>query len=112
MLRMTTNVRDFGVQREIWFALGYAAALALELPYLTLTVTSFLDGMHKRQSLHFAGQAVDLRTLDLPPSFMEALAAHLKAGLEPYGFDVILESDHLHIEFDPKAGQQFIERVP
>ena len=50
-------------------------------------------------SLHYAGCAVDLR---FPPDN----AAGLKAALaEALGgdYDVVLEADHIHVEFQPKT---------
>lgn len=111
MLRMKPTVADGGVAPAIWFALGVATVARRNHTELPLVVTSLCDGVHQSDSLHYKGLGADLRTRDIHRGEAESWAAELKARLEPYGFDVILESDHLHIEFDPKAGQQFIVRV-
>jgi hypothetical protein len=49
-------------------------------------------------SLHYRGFAVDLR---LPTDNKEEIRAELAASLGAE-YDVILEIDHIHIEYDPK----------
>jgi len=69
-----------------------------------LTVTSTNDGRHKKDSLHYAKneegdpehRAEDYR---LPLKLKRYLAA-LKRELS--GCDIVLEKDHLHVEYDPK----------
>lgn len=67
-----------------------------ELPF---TVTSITDGEHSRKSLHYVGFAFDLR---LPPLEVPCFVAELQQRLG-YSFDVVLERDHVHVEFQPKA---------
>ena len=65
-----------------------------------VTVTSGKDGIHSKNSLHYVGRAIDIRTRDMKlPAYT---ARKLKIALGN-NFDVILESDHIHIEFDPKV---------
>lgn len=63
-------------------------------------ITSLLDGKHMRNSLHYVGLAVDVRTRDLDDAQKQALLTEAKEELEPF-YDVLLEEDHLHVEFDP-----------
>jgi len=65
------------------------------------TITSGTDGTHKQNSLHYSGNAMDFRTRDVDPSRMKSLVAEIKRRLGE-NFDVVLEKDHLHVEFDPK----------
>lgn len=60
-------------------------------------ITSGRDGSHKVDSLHYEGKAIDLRINHV----LEALKSDIKDFLGPH-FDVILEKDHIHVEFDPK----------
>lgn len=53
-------------------------------------------------TLHARGLAVDLRTVDLSDGQASQLASMLARVLEPYGFQVILERDHIHVELDGK----------
>ena len=62
-----------------------------------MVVTSVRDGKHKEHSLHYVGQAVDLRTRD----FTDMWAHYLRNALGK-DWDVVVESDHIHVEYDPK----------
>lgn len=68
-----------------------------------MVVTSVADGKHRPGSLHYRGEAVDIRTRHLSRVdanyFAEAVSEALGAE-----YDVVLERDppHLHIEYDPK----------
>ena len=50
-------------------------------------------------SKHGEGLAFDCRLL---PGWLEGGFEALKSVLHPLGFDVVLEKDHTHVEFDPK----------
>ena len=59
-------------------------------------ITSGRDGKHGIGSLHYEGKAFDLRTWNV----IEEVARQLRMYLGP-DFDVVVESDHIHVEFDP-----------
>lgn len=63
-----------------------------------LVVTSVSDSTHSAGSLHYVGLAADLRLPADPPKFV----ADLKEALGGE-FDVVLEGDHVHVEYQPKA---------
>lgn len=65
------------------------------------TVTSVMDGVHQEGSLHYKGLAEDIRIWDVLETFKKRLEEAL--GLE---FEVILEKDHIHIEYDPHRGNR------
>ena len=52
-------------------------------------------------SLHYSGAAIDVRTRDLQPADVQKIIARIKSCLGD-DFDVLLEVDHIHIEFQPK----------
>ena len=66
-----------------------------------LVITSTTEGVHKKNSLHYKGLAVDVRIKDKTPkqinAFMNLLKFHFDKTL-----DIVLEKDHIHIEYDPK----------
>lgn len=64
-------------------------------------ITSARDGKHMVGSLHFVGRAIDLRTRDMPLMGSAAIAESLREVLGK-DFDVVLEKDHIHLEYDPK----------
>lgn len=66
-----------------------------------LVITSLNDGKHSRTSLHYAGQAVDLRTNYFSDPHL--VAADLRAALgENPDYDVVVEETHIHFEWQPK----------
>lgn len=92
-------------------ALGAPMARALPLiesTYERLTgdemwITSASDGLHMRNSRHYTGEAIDLRTRQLDSEQRKALRAAI-ASVLGFDFDVIDEVSHIHVEFDPKGG--------
>ena len=65
------------------------------------TISSGTEGPHGRASLHFVGNALDIRTHNWMTGEATPIVADLKASLG-IDFDVVLESNHLHVEFQPK----------
>ena len=63
-------------------------------------VTSVCDGKHKKGSLHFVGLAADIRIWNVNNK-INLIFDELKRRLIPLGFDIILEKDHFHIEYQP-----------
>jgi len=82
-------------------AIAYTIACKVYGQYACV-ITSGSDGKHGPNSLHYSGQALDLRTNNLPPQAVQSIVDRLKEALGAQ-FDVVLESDHIHIEFDPKT---------
>lgn len=66
-----------------------------------LVITSGTDGTHMPGSCHYKGLAVDIR-LPSNPENASVLVQRLKLWLPQSEFDVVLEKDHIHVEFDPK----------
>ena len=69
-------------------------------------ITSGSEGVHKAKSKHYIGNAFDLRVRNFGPSIpdpphstVQTLVQRLQEALP--GFDVILEVDHVHVEWDP-----------
>lgn len=64
-------------------------------------VTSGVEGRHSPNSLHYFGRAIDCRINHiLSDRDVELIADTIRRRLgETY--DVVLEADHLHIEYDP-----------
>lgn len=62
-----------------------------------LTITSTYEGSHSEGSLHYANLAIDIRRHKKGSHVISDLIG--KLGKD---YDVILEADHIHIEYDPK----------
>jgi hypothetical protein len=100
MPKLKPGVRLTGIRPEILVAL-MAAEHAYNRAGHELVVTSCVDSKHSRGSLHYSGAAVDLRTRDVPSDAMQGIVAEIRDSLGP-DFDVTLEADHLHVEYQPK----------
>lgn len=66
-----------------------------------LFVTSVCDGDHSPSSLHYMGRAFDCRIWGLSPEELTSLVTAIRNVL-PKQFVVVLENDHIHVEFQPK----------
>jgi hypothetical protein len=100
MLLIKPGVRIAGLRPEIVVAV-IAASRVWEEAGHDLMITSGIEGRHMAGSLHYVGAAVDLRTNDLHADDVTKLVARVRECLgEEY--DVVVEADHLHIEFQPK----------
>ena len=71
-------------------------------------ITSASDGKHGPNSLHYKGQALDLRTRHINGQGLQLVVDKLKEALGSQ-FDVVLEADHIQIEFDVKEKQVSVE---
>lgn len=63
-----------------------------------LVITSTYEGTHGEGSLHYSNDAVDVR---VPDKYGITAKRDLKIGLGK-DYDVVLERDHIHVEWDPK----------
>lgn len=77
--------------------LNLISSVVLEVSQQEIVVTSTYEGTHSPSSMHYANLAIDIR---LPKNYNK-VAEELKAALGK-GYDVIVESNHIHIEYDPK----------
>jgi len=72
-------------------------------------MTSANDSQHSAKSLHYKHRAWDFRirednslmNYNYQPHQLRTLVRALQANLGAY-YQVILESDHIHVEYDPK----------
>ena len=91
-----------GLSNEIWVAIGVIWAIFKDFQY-PFVITSGKEGKHGTNSLHYSNNAFDIRTRDiLDRDRLEDVYYSIKRDLDEFGFDVILEKDHIHVEWDPK----------
>jgi hypothetical protein len=64
-----------------------------------LVITSGLDGKHCKGSRHYAGLALDLRSLNLKRNARAQVRSELAVALGD-GFRVLMENDHIHVEYN------------
>lgn len=99
-MSLKKGVRINGLTPEM--ALGCQIVASVYASYgMNCVITSVSDGKHSRASKHYSGNAVDWRTNFLETSEKDKIAIDCKVSLGD-DFDVVLESDHLHVEYDPK----------
>lgn len=103
MIKAGVDLRGLSPQ----MAVAYAIALHVynENVGLPCVITSGSDGKHGPNSLHYKGKALDLRTNSLRPDQVHPVFLALKEALGEQ-FDVVLEADHIHCEFDPKEPEK------
>lgn len=100
-MKLKAGAKLDGVQWRMFDAAIKAEAV-FQQAGADLVITSGSDGKHKPTSLHYKGLALDFRTRDLrPPSAVINVAHRLRAALGA-DFDVVVEGDHIHLEYDPK----------
>jgi hypothetical protein len=75
-----------------------AANVAQEMA-LVIWITSGTDGAHMEGSRHYAGAALDFRTSNLTKKEVGKFMDKMRERLGP-AYDVVLESDHVHVEKD------------
>lgn len=101
MIQFKQGLYLFGLQPEMLWALDVCESVWQEIgKNLTVTSTRWGD-KHAWKSRHYSGLAVDLRTKDLHEVEIRQVAemAAERLGDE---YDVVVESNHIHVEYDPK----------
>lgn len=67
-----------------------------------MVITSVLDGKHMKGSKHYRGLAIDVRINDKPKDHIHCFFTTLTYDSNLKDYDIVLEKDHIHIEYDPK----------
>ena len=108
-MRVKAGVRLLGLKPEVWAIILAATPIWVSYGVPAVTITSAIDGIHKRASEHYAGLALDLRIHELKGLGVDVakVARQLQEALGE-DFDVIHESvglpnEHLHCQYNPKA---------
>ncbi|PCI54133.1 MAG: hypothetical protein COB36_10605 [Alphaproteobacteria bacterium] len=99
-MMLKSGVNPLGMKTETLLA----AIVANEVYALhghSLVITSITDGKHGVGSYHGLGWAIDTRTRHLTDLETETIADEISERLGQF-YDVVIEIDHIHIEFDAK----------
>lgn len=67
-----------------------------------MVITSVLDGKHMKGSRHYRGLAIDVRINDKSKDEVHRFYYTLTYDSNLKDYDIVLEKDHIHIEYDPK----------
>ena len=107
-LDIKEDVKLAGLSPTMAPAISAISASARNMALTAPVVTSALDGVHGRRSLHYVGRAVDIRANTMSPEMGERFANTIRSSLAR-DFDVVWEHDpkdpmnrHIHVEHDPK----------
>ena len=99
-MRLKPEVNPSALRPELLLALVIADRIFDEQDY-ECVVTSLNDSAHSETSLHYAGAAVDLRIRHLSDNHALIIAEKIRESLNR-DYDVLLELDHIHIEYQPR----------
>jgi len=100
-VRLKPGVRILGVKPEILLAIMVADGVFKDHG-LELVITSITEGTHMRGSEHYTGNAFDFRIRDITEPKVRQIC-HSIGGSLGADYDVVLETDHGHVEYDPKT---------
>ena len=103
MIRLKSkNVNLDNVSSDIYYAISIVAEIYETIGAGDLVITSVRDSKHSNGSLHYVGEAFDTRVWTIPKTVnMDVLIKTIKSQLGNT-YDVIFETTHIHIEYDPK----------
>lgn len=102
-LKPSVKINGRHFDSEIRVMLDVARETAPDLHDQTVWVTSGNDSTHMKGSKHYDNEAFDIRTHNVLDG-REACTLWINRMKESLGanYDVVLEKDHIHVEFDPK----------
>lgn len=100
MIRWKAGVYSHVFRLETALALHHASVWS-EISGVGVVVNALADSGHNANSLHAWDLAVDLDTDGDRLSSIVSLHGYL-ARILPPGYDVVLEQDHVHVEWDVK----------
>ena len=100
-MMLKKGVNPIGLRCEMLLALTVCNEVYKKYKKI-MVITSLNDSTHSRKSLHYSGCAADLRTNYFDRSTQLLVVKDIKTRLSwsPH-YDVVLESDHIHIEYQP-----------
>ena len=104
MIQFKAGVDIKGIGQEI--TLGVIVLDAVFSAHGAKTfITACRDGKHMEKSKHYIGDALDIRLASRWVTTANIDLTVLNEARTALGeqFDLVLESDHFHLEFDPKA---------
>ena len=109
-MRLKKGVKIQGITPELLFGLFVANEVYKEHGR-ELVITSLNDGYHSLTSLHYSGNAGDLRIYYFdtdenkikyfPKDETKSLQNEIKKRLS-IDYDIVIEEDHIHLEFQPR----------
>ena len=99
-MKLKEGIKVNGIKTELLLGLIIADKIYGNYSH-DLVVTEITGGKHGIGSLHYSGNAADLRTYYFTNTEVQLVAKDLKDALGE-NYDVVVEKTHIHIEFQPK----------
>jgi uncharacterized protein YcbK (DUF882 family) len=101
------GVQIAGLRREMQIALDYVEEVYEKYGHTPIITDAYDDKKRiirgrVKDSKHYSGEAFDVRIWNVGAD-VHRIYGRLLKGLTDIGFDIILENDHIHIEYDPKG---------
>ena len=99
------RARPRGITPEIVLAMTIAGSLYGKMFHgEDMVITSMAEVLpfRKKGSKHLSGNAFDIRTRNMTSDLIRPFADQLGEALGT-DYDVVVESNHIHVEFDPSA---------
>jgi len=105
-MKVKKTVEVKGLTNQILIAWMVSKWVYFELGLNNHAMTSGSGGRHSYGSLHFNGNAIDIRSKDnegvyFTKSFGDKVAETIASRL-PNDYDIIFETNHIHMEWQPK----------
>lgn len=99
-MQLKPSVQLTGITSEL--LLGLVICNDIYKKYnVEMVITSLLDSKHSPKSLHYSGNAADLRTSNIPDLLTrKKILEEIKTSLGVH-YDVVDEKTHFHIEYQP-----------
>ena len=104
MLRVKKGVVFKDFKEHIIFLLEILCNLS-EIIKKDIWITSANDGKHSKNSYHYLDLALDIRIRNLTSDEIKLVLTELTLDSGRYYlpfFDIVLESDHIHVEWDER----------
>lgn len=81
-----------------------AIANVAQLMNIEVVITAGTDGRHKKNSKHYTGDALDIRSKNVfeKKRFLDLVSIRLGDGYQCFMESERTPNEHFHIEYDPK----------
>ena len=100
MIIFKDSVKLFGIRNEIISLIDQLHIYFRDVLKLQLIITSVTDGKHSVASKHYVGLAIDLRIWHMSDTQIKNFTHYFVINYDK-NYDLVLEKDHIHIEYDP-----------
>lgn len=102
-MELKNGVKVHGLSNEIMLAV-FVCIGVYEKYGEELVITSITDGQHSGTSLHYSGNAIDIRTRYFDEKEIEVVAGDIRSRLTG-DYDIVVEKTHIHIEYQPRYSE-------